>query len=243
VQTSSKLSKMAALLQEEARRQLRSECFNCGSRDHFAKSCKAPLNGCVYSCAAGGCGQSILVTSKGQTPVALPTPTAHRRNAASSSRPSSPAAAAPQPTRGRVASAAALVDDARPAKKLKSASTARGGKEVMVMNERYASLSWYLCSPTSNPTPKQVAIAKLQCSERALELEGCHTRALDKLGFAALPPATPKSLTGDRDRLGSNFVGTELLGVKIRRTIDGKLGCRLSQVIFHTVDLQQAFGS
>lgn len=35
VQTSSVLSPLATLVQEEARRQLRSECFNCGSKDHY----------------------------------------------------------------------------------------------------------------------------------------------------------------------------------------------------------------
>ena len=68
VQTSSKLSPVSAMVQEQARRQLRSQCFNCGSSDHYASKCKAPLHGCTYKCNAVGCGSSILVTSRGQTP-------------------------------------------------------------------------------------------------------------------------------------------------------------------------------
>ena len=83
-------------------------------------------------------------------------------------------------------------------------------------------------------------MARTQCGENALELQGCHTRGLDAAGFAAVPPAKPESLTGDRARLGTTFVDTELEGVRIRRN-GGKLKHRLSQVIFRVSDLRQAF--
>ncbi len=53
----------------------------------------------------------------------------------------------------------------------------------------------------ANPTPKQVSMARAQCSEQALEPQGGHTRALDVAGFAAVPPSKPQSLTW---RLGSS---------------------------------------
>ena len=109
------------------------------------------------------------------------------------------------------------------------------------MDERYTSLSWFLCS--ANPTPKQVAIAKAHCSEHALELQGGRNRSLDTSGFAALPPARPKSLTSARRRLVSEFVNTAVQGFRVRRVIDGKLNCRPSQVLFSVVDLQKAFGN
>ena len=109
---------------------------------------------------------------------------------------------------------------------------------MQVMNAAYTSLSWFLCS--TNPTPKQVKVAKTHCSEYALELQGCHTRALDDSGFAAVPPAKPKSLTGTRARLSTSFVDTELEGVQVRRS-DGELKNRLSQVLFRVVDLRRAF--
>ena len=242
VQTSSKLSPVSALVQEEARRQLRSACFNCGSRDHYARDCKAPLNGCQYKCQAPGCGSSILITSRGQTPQAPPACPPCAEVSSSSSRRLPLAAAAPQPAKGRVASVAVVAGGDQPAKKrrVEAKASARGGKEISAMGDAYTSLSWYLCC--SNPTPKQVRTAKRECSEHALELKGCHTRALDSAGFAATPPAKPKSLTGDRSRLGTSFVRTELESVQVRRNSEGEPGCRLSQVLFRVVDLRQAFG-
>ena len=83
-------------------------------------------------------------------------------------------------------------------------------------------------------------MARTLCGENALELQGWHTRGLDAAGFAAAPPAKPKSLTGDRARLGTTFVDAELEGVRMRRDA-GKLKRRLSQVIFRVSDLRQAF--
>ena len=243
VQTSSNLSPVAGMVVQEARRQLRSECFNCGSRTHYARECPAPLNGRRYPCE---CGRSILVTSRGQTPraaassgtQALP----QSRSSAQQSHSKDPTTAAappPEPAKGRLASTAMPSEAKNKRRKVLDNTDARGGKELLVMKNAYTSLSWFLCS--SNPTPKQVSQAKKQCSENALELQGCHTRALDAAGFAAVPPAKPKSLTGDRSRLSTTFVDTELEGVRIRRN-DGKLKNRLSQVIFRVSDLRTAFG-
>ena len=108
------------------------------------------------------------------------------------------------------------------------------------MGTAYTSLSWYLRS--ENPTPKFVSTAKGHGSEYALELDGCHTRAQDASGVAEVPPRQAKSLTGDRARLGTQFVDTELPGVRIRRPVNGELTRRLSQVIFRVADLRKAFG-
>ena len=115
----------------------------------------------------------------------------------------------------------------------------RGGKQVEALGERYTALSWYL--GVANPTPKSVKRAKTSCSQQALELKGCHCRSLEQQGFVVTPPAEPRSLTGDRVRLGSNWVDTELQGVRIRRPVDGELQSRLSQVLFRTADLQKEF--
>ena len=256
VQTSSILSPVATLVQDEARRQLRSECFNCGSKDHYASKCTFPLNGCTYRCPADGCRSSILVTSRGQTPLVSSSPCpAGSRSAASSSGSQATSVASssgsPSATKRVAASSgsgAAPIPPAGKRQKLaaagennKSSASARGGREVLAINETYTSLSWYLCN--ANPTPKQVAIAKDKCSEHALELQGGHTRSLDTSGFVALPPSKPKSLTDNRTRLGTQFVATALKAIKIRRAVDGEVACRLSQVLFRVLDLQSAFGS
>lgn len=109
------------------------------------------------------------------------------------------------------------------------------------MGETYTSLSWYLCN--ANPTPKQVAKAKDHSAEHVLELQGGHTCSLDRSGFVALPPAKPKSLTADRNRLGSQFVDAALEGIKIRRALDGEVNCRLSQMLLRVFELQKALCS
>lgn len=245
VQTSSRLSPVATLVTEEARRQLRSECFNCGSNDQYASKCKSPLNGCSYRCPKDGCKAAILVTSIGQTPlVASPCPAGNRSSGSQGPAPPPPP---PPPTTKRSASGSVPKPTTSKRQKVASdgkktsAASLRGGKEVSVIGERYTSLSWYLCC--ANPTPKQVGIAKDKCSGLAMELQGGHTRSLDTSGFVALPPVKPKSLTADRERLGSQFVDTALKGIKIRRAVDGEVTCRLSQVLFRVLDLQKAFGS
>ena len=230
VQTSTNLSPVAGMVAEEARRQLRSACFNCGSPDHYARKCPAPLNGSRYPCE---CGRSISFTSRGHTPQCRSSEQKSR-----SQGPKTAAASPPQPAKGRLASAAMPSEGRNKRREVLDNAGARGGKELLVLGQAYASLSWFLCS--SNPTPRQVSMAKTQCVENALALQGCHTRGLDAAGFAAVPPAKPKSLTGDRARLGTTFVDAELEGVRIRRNA-AKLKRRLSQVIFRVSDLRQAF--
>ena len=231
VQTSSKLSPVSAMVQEQARRQLRSQCFNCGSSDHYASKCKAPLHGCTYKCNAVGCGSSILVTSRGQTPQvpsASDAPAPVRKRLASE-------APAEAPVTKRLTSEASSVRERTRARQ--GRMSVREGKQVLALNTAYTSLSWFL--GISNPTPKQTRIARAQCSENALQLSGCHVRALD--GHAAVPPCKPASLTGNRIRLGNSFVDTELPGIQIRR--NAALTCRLSQVLFPVEDLCHAFGT
>ena len=63
-QTSSAVSPLGFLLQAEASRMMRSQCLNCGGKDHFANRCPRSLVGAPYPCE---CGKSILVTARGQT--------------------------------------------------------------------------------------------------------------------------------------------------------------------------------
>ena len=238
VQTSSTLSPVATMVQEEARRQLRQECFNCGSRDHYASRCKAPLNGCTYKCPATGCKTCILVTSRGQTPQVSSSPASVPGASAAVS--GSRAVPASSGTKRGAASSGPGVAPLLPVSKKQKLGSCNGGKEVLAMGEKYASLSWYLCN--LDPTTKQINVARRSCSEHALELQGGHTRALNAAGFAAVPPIRPRSFTGDRTRLGPQFVASALKGVKVRRADDGGVSCRLSQVLFRVADLQQAFG-
>ena len=53
------------------------------------------------------------------------------------------------------------------------------------------------------------------------------------------PPGVLRSLTGERTRLGQNFVDTELEGFKVRGPVDGVLHMRLSQVLFLVSDLER----
>ena len=73
---------------------------------------------------------------------------------------------------------------------MKAARTAPKQKHVLVMGVEYASLAWYLGS--CNPTPKQVAIVKRECSEWRLELDNGDTKTLERQGFAH--EANPKEL-------------------------------------------------
>ena len=107
------------------------------------------------------------------------------------------------------------------------------------MGARFCALSWYL--GVANPTPKQVREAKMAGAEHALELKGGHCRKLAQEGFVAAPPAVPKSLTGTRQRLGSDWANTMVDGLQVRRPVGGELQCRLSQVLFRVSDLQIAF--
>ena len=221
VQTSSRLSPLATLMHEEARRQLKGVCFNCGSDRHWARACKAPLHGCTYKCPKPGCGGEIVVSARGQSEPSV--------------RPQVPAPRlqipAPPP---QVATPASPASPSGKKRKLSE----RSGKHALALGEPYTALSWYL--GMANPTPKHSKLARAEAAEHALELKGCHCRSLDQQGFVATAPAKPKSLTGSRQRLGSEWAATDLEGVQIRRPCNGQLRCRLSQVLFRVSDLQNA---
>ena len=61
-QTSTRVSPLAALQFEQARRSMRGSCFNCGG-PHYASSCPKATQGCTYTCPK--CKASILVSSMG----------------------------------------------------------------------------------------------------------------------------------------------------------------------------------
>ena len=226
VQTSSRMSPLASMVHEESRRQLRGLCFNCGSNQHYARACKAPLHGRTYKCPEAGCGASILVSSRGQSEVQPPPPPPQTAVPK--------AIAAPKAIAVMPANIASSENSRVKRRKLSE----RGGREVLIMGERYTALSWFL--NVANPTPKHVKLARGACAAHAIELKGVHVRNLDQSGFVAVPPATPRSLSGSRRRLGCDFVNADLDGALIRRPLDGRLRCRLSQVLFRVSDLQAA---
>ena len=49
---------------------IRSQCLNCGSKDHFASRCPKPLAVAKYPCT---CGKCVSVTARGQTVIEKPT--------------------------------------------------------------------------------------------------------------------------------------------------------------------------
>ena len=114
------------------------------------------------------------------------------------------------------------------------------GKEVLVCGKRYAGLSWFLGKP--NPAPSQCSKARSACGAGALEVKGGHVRALDVAGYAVAPTSrqSPQPLCGERQRLGGEWVDTQIEGVQVRRA-QQPVASRLSQVLFLVPDLEREF--
>lgn len=75
VQTSSKPSPLVCLLTKEARSNLQGMCFTCNEKSHFARDCprrNTHERTCFYECKAPGCGNLMYLTTRGQTPLSLP---------------------------------------------------------------------------------------------------------------------------------------------------------------------------
>ena len=97
--TSTKVSPLAALVFEQARRSLRGSCFNCGGT-HYANMRPKAMQGCTYPCPS--CSTSVVVSSRGQS-LAAPSVSSPSRGAS----PQTPQARrAPAPSAKRAASPA-----------------------------------------------------------------------------------------------------------------------------------------
>ena len=103
MQTSLKMSPVRTVVQDGARRQLRSECLNFWLRHRYSRSCKASLS--AYNCNGVGCAQSILVASRGQTPQVSPTFSVSSQASSSTKGPSSAAVQQPAEETGQIGGA------------------------------------------------------------------------------------------------------------------------------------------
>jgi len=158
-QNDTKLSPLASLVYEQARRQVKSFCcFNCGG-SHFAKNCKQKKRGLTLTCPS--CKSEIVMTSKGQTVTSVPAPQGTKRSASE--------------CHGS-ASKAAKIDVAKssgspcPTTKFAKVDAAVA---ISICGQHYTSLSWFLSK--ENPSPSLCKRARENCSENALVLLGGHT--------------------------------------------------------------------
>ena len=141
VQTSSNPSLLGCNVVEQARRNMKEKCFNCGV-DRFCKShtvkvngrmeykCPHPLKGAEYACPKKGCGAKILVTTRGHAePVAkaVVAPVGSLLLLSSSTGPS----AAPAGTKRKAGSPAAVAQPQ--AKKAKMSRSAFAGLQVLLV--------------------------------------------------------------------------------------------------------------
>lgn len=227
-QTSARVAPLPRLLFEQDRRLLNSSCFNCGGSRHVAQECTMPLAGALYKC--NRCGEDVTITARGQS---TPRPSLAQQQAS------------PKPTLPEAVPAARVGQKrrgdgraAKPASKRFRPASPRVCRVLKLCGELYSPLSWYL--GTKNPSPSLTARATANCSQRAVELDGGHSRALE--GFAGDASGELKPVTGDRQRLGSAFVKCEVASVRLRRAPGGIITKRLSQVLFVVSDLQKEFG-
>ena len=227
-QNDTKLSPLASLVYEQARRQVKSFCcFNCGG-SHFAKNCKQKKRGLTLTCPS--CKSEIVMTSKGQTVTSVPAPQGTKRSASE--------------CHGS-ASKAAKIDVAKssgspcPTTKFAKVDAAVA---ISICGQHYTSLSWFLSK--ENPSPSLCKRARENCSENALVLLGGHTRPVKS--FAKISGASrlqPLCMVGDRSR--QNFpsalpVSTEVSGIKVKKA-EQPVTARLSQVLWLVADLEKEF--
>jgi hypothetical protein len=223
-QTLTNVAPLPRLLFEQDRRLLKGVCFNCGDGNHMASKCGRPLGGAVYRC--NHCSKDLVITARGQSaPLQQVQPKAL-------AKPLPKAEAAPSRQKRKAETPIAM-----PLAKQPKRSSGRAGRVLQICGSTYAPLSWYLGN--QNPSPSLVARAKERCADHAIELEGGHCRALEN--FAGSPTDRLKSLTGNRERLGTDFVDSEAAKVRIRRVAGGVVSKRLSQVLFLVDDLEAEF--
>lgn len=233
-QNDTKLSPLASLVYEQARRQVKSLCcFNCGG-SHLVKDCKHKPRGLTLSCPS--CQSDIVMTSKGQTLISAPAappkppPQGMKRAAAESQGPAAKAA------KIGTAKASASPSPAPTSSKVDACVA------INICGLHYTSLSWFLSK--DNPSPSLCQRARNNCGDNALVLVGGHTRSVKS--FAKIPGASrlqPLCMVSGRPRQnspGDRPVSTEAPGVKIMKA-EQPLKTRLSQVLWLVADLEKEF--
>jgi hypothetical protein len=246
-QTSTNPSPISKLVYEQERRCMLGQCFNCGSKAHFASKCPKATETAKYKCQT--CSGDVLISSRGASSAGGDSSGSSGSGNGHGKAVAVQAPAAPAPVAAQVSAGTRRALAAEPAAasaagqrgRKRKAPTERAGKQVLALGECYSALSWH--AGTGNPSPSLCAKVRRLCSASALELQGGHCRSLDSGGFVAAPPLVPRSLTGDRARLGSVWVNTEVHGIQIRRALNGELQQRLSQVLFRVPDLVAALSS
>ena len=249
VQTSSNPSALGCDVIEQARRNMKDKCFNCGV-DRYCKShttrvngrieykCPHPLRGVEYACPNKACGCKIMVTTRGHAePVATPPGGAASSSSASSSQTAAASGTSATGTKRKAGSLATVL--AQPRAKVAKASIS-AGLHVDVCGKGYTSLSWFL--GVQNPSKPACRHVEQHCVADAVLLDGGHTRSLANTPYAKKHNQKPKPLLGDLRRLSvARFVQTEIAGLKVKRC-DGTLeGRRKSQILWSQESLRKAW--
>ena len=233
-QNDTKLSPLASLVYEQARRQIKSFCcYNCGG-SHFAKDCPKDKRGLTLLCPS--CKGDIVMTSKGQTTMSVPVPVP-------SSLPQSTKRSAPE-SQASVAKAAKTRAVQSPASRSLELKPVKvdAAVAINICGQHYTSLSWFLAK--ENPSPSLCKRARDKCAENALVLLGGHTRSVKS--FANIPgarPLQPLCMVSGRPRQkfpGTQPVNTEVPDVKIKKA-EQPVRTRLSQVLWLVADLEKEF--
>jgi hypothetical protein len=127
-----------------------------------------------------------------------------------------------------------------PTTKVSRKASSNIGKQASICGKRYSSLSWF--TGQANPNPSLCARMRRDCYMNAVEMSGGQVRSLEPHGFACLPPAVPKELVPDRQRLSSSWVPTAITNekavVKVRKTGEALEKCN-SQVLWLITDLEK----
>jgi hypothetical protein len=209
------------LIFEQDRRLMMGSCFNCGGNRHGADQCTSPLAGAAYKC--NRCCKEILITARGQ----------------SVSRPQTQTRSLPQPTLPEMLPRACgrkrAAERGGPTSKRPRGTAQRARRVLKICGKYYSPLSWLL--GVKNPSPSLTRRAKEHCSDRAIELDGGHVRALQ--GYAGTAKEELQSVSGNRERLGTVFVNSVVPKVRFRRVVAGNIARRLSQVLFLLGDLEK----
>jgi hypothetical protein len=236
-QTSTKVSPLAALVFEQARRSLRGSCFNCGG-PHYANKCAKAMQGCTYPCPS--CSTSIVVSSRGQS---LAAPIARSPPRGGASPQAAQARRAPAPSAKRAASPAS---SGQPVAKAARVASTKSGCVVSVCGKEYTSLSWLLAKV--KPTERECARARASCGASALALLRGDVRTLAAQGFTAQPPRAAKPLMAGRVRVPSEWTDTDCKAVssgavlQLCRAGEELRGTRANQLLWRLSELQREFG-
>ena len=237
-QTSTSPSPLSSLVFEQERRAMRSLCFNCGGL-HMAKHCPKDIEGVTYHCPS--CSSKLVITSRGQS--AIVKGSAAVKAAARTASLAPPVMQPPSRHTAALASQKRKATSAVISPVTKASRTVSGnaGKQACICGKRYSSISWFVGQ--ANPSPSLCSRIRRDCYKNAVEMDGGQTRTLEMHGFAALPPAAPRELVPDRQRLSCAWVPTAITTdkavVKVRKTGEAVEKCN-SQVMWLISDLEKA---